>query len=172
LNHYQKHAAVILLALAAMTEAGRASSAIIMIESSARQFGVPVALALKVARMETGARCGVWGDHGRSGGPLQIYYPTAQRMFGVHSMKSFHHLSCATLLSYGMRHLKASYVAAHGSWWLAALKHNGGIGAGSHNRKARAYANSVMAGHYNPKRYLAGAHRKHHHKHHHRGIFG
>jgi hypothetical protein len=73
-------------------------------------------------------------------------------MFGVGSLKAFKRLSCATLNNMGMKHLAAAYRSTGGNMWLAALRHNGGIGAGPRNRKAALYANAVMGKHIKRKK--------------------
>jgi soluble lytic murein transglycosylase-like protein len=134
----------------------RGSDATVIITAAAYRYKVPTGFALRIARQETGVRCGLWGDHGRSGGPLQIFWPTAHGMFGVRSFKSFRRMSCAALTDLGMRHLAAAYRSAHGNQWLAALRHNGGIGAGPRNHKAARYANAVSGG----KKHKARKHRR------------
>jgi hypothetical protein len=119
-------------------------NAAVIVTAAAYRYGVPPSFALRIARQESGVQCGRWGDHGRSGGPLQIYWPSARMMFGVRSFKTFRQMSCASLTDLGMRHLKAAYRSARGNLWLAALKHNGGVGAGPRNHMARNYANAVM----------------------------
>ena len=91
----------------------RSSDASAIVTAAANRHGVPTSFALRVARQETGVRCGLWGDHGRSGGPLQIYWPTAHGMFGIRSFKTFRNLSCSALADLGMRHLAAAYRSAH-----------------------------------------------------------
>lgn len=132
----------------------RGSDAHALVVASARRHGVPVAFALRIARQESGVRCGRVGDRriGGSYGPLQILNRTARSMFGVNAAR----LSCAAQTDLGMRHLKAAYRAARGNLHLAALKHNGGIGAGYRNRMATRYANAVVGGGKKHKRKRRG----------------
>lgn len=130
----------------------RYASAHSHVVSSARRHGVPVSFALRVAKQESGVQCGRWGDRGKSGGPLQIYWPTARTMFGVRSFKRFRSMSCAALTDMGMRHLALAYRSARGNLWLSAKRHNAGIGSTAKSRHGRGYANAVVGGDKKQKR--------------------
>ncbi len=121
----------------------RYASARGLVVASARRHRVPQWLALKVGNMESGLQCGRVGDQGRSHGPLQIQIRTARALFGVRNVAR---LSCAAQTDYGMRHLAMELRRSGGNPWLAAKRHNAGLGASAKSRWGRDYANAVVGG--------------------------
>jgi hypothetical protein len=122
------------------------SDATSLVIRSASKWHVPKLLALKISRHESGTRCGVIGDQGRSHGPMQIQIATARGLFGI---SHINRLSCAVQTDLGVRHLAMAYKMSHGSWCGAAVKHNGGLGSKGGNYMTRVYANSVIGGCFN-----------------------
>lgn len=98
-----------------------------LIAAEARRQGVPVDLALKVAKIESGHRCNAVGPAtkvGRGQGPLQIM-PRSARGLG-HRGGPLN--NCGAGLHYGMKHLAMCWRGARGSKALAAHCHNAGPG--------------------------------------------
>jgi hypothetical protein len=114
-----------------------------LVISAANRYHVPKALALKIAKYESGLKCGLVGDQGRSYGPLQIQIRTARALFGI---RAVNRLGCAAQTDLGMRHLAMAFRMSGGSWCGTAVKHNGGLGAKGGNWMTRVYANSVIGG--------------------------
>lgn len=121
----------------------RYASAHGLVVASARRHGVPVGLALKIAKQESGIKCGRVGDQGRSHGPMQIQIRTARALFGVRNVSR---LGCAAQTDFGMRHLAMAYRISGRSWCGAAVRHNGGLGARGGHWMTRQYANSAIGG--------------------------
>lgn len=108
---------------------------------------VPREVALKIGRKETGVSCDKWGDGGKSGGILQIYWPTAQSKYAVETFEKFKGLSCEELTDLGMQHLKTCWRLAKGNLWKASACHNAGWGIFSGKRipsMAKRYADIVV----------------------------
>ena len=106
-----------------------------LIAASARKHGVPVKLALAVAKTESGFNCSARGAAGELG-PLQIK-PATARLIGYRG--SYAALrSCGAGLEWGMKHL-ALAIRGGGVW-----KHNQGLGAKSKSAAARAYERRVL----------------------------
>lgn len=108
-----------------------------MVRAEAIRQGVPVGLALAVAKHESGFKCSVIGKHGERG-VMQIK-PSTARGIGYRGTPSG--LSnCGTGIHYGMMYLKMAYNKAKGNVYRAALLYNGGLGS---NRKHSAYAETI-----------------------------
>ena len=104
--------------------------------AAARRFGVPVATALAVCRLESGFRCNAVGRAGELG-LLQIKLATARALGYRGSRRGL--LRCSTGAYWGMKHL-ARAIRMGGVW-----KHNAGLHARRPNAQARKYARKVAA---------------------------
>ena len=111
-------------ALAIMTSAAEARSAIPYVKQAAKHYGVPVSTAIKVCMVESRCRCNVRrGRHGEIG-PMQVLPRTAR---GIRmSLKG-----CKNQVYAGVKYLRMA-LRAGGVW-----KYNQGTGA---KRKSRAGA--------------------------------
>lgn len=111
-----------------------------LVISSAKRHGVPVHFALRVAKVESGVKCGRVGRAGERG-PLQILPSTAKGL-GYKNIKG---ASCATQTDAGMKHLAMCWKKTR-NLWRAAACHNQGISVAygrKVNRHAARYANKV-----------------------------
>lgn len=111
-----------------------------LVVSSAKRHGVPVEFALRVAKVESGVKCGRVGRAGERG-PLQIL-PSTARGLGYKNIRA---ASCATQTDAGMKHLAICWRKTK-SKWRAAACHNQGISVAygrKVNRQAARYANKV-----------------------------
>ena len=104
--------------------------------AAARKFGVPLATALAVCRLESGFRCNAVGRAGELG-LLQIKLATARALGYRGSRRGL--LNCSTGAYWGMKHL-ARAIRMGGVW-----KHNAGLYARRPNAQARKYARKVAA---------------------------
>ena len=112
-----------------------------IVKQMARKHGVPQSFAIRVARVESGIKCGRIGRAGERG-PLQILPRTAAGM----GYRNIRKASCATQTSAGMKHLAICYRGARGNQFRAAACHNGGIGTLRWKRipkSVQAYARKV-----------------------------
>lgn len=117
-----------------------------MVSREAMRQGVPVSLALSVAKHESNFKCHVVGRHGERG-VMQIK-PSTARGLGYKGPASG--LSnCSTGIRYGMIYLKMAYKKAGGNVYRTALLYNAGLGSG---RKKSAYAQKVSQKHYTQNR--------------------
>lgn len=111
-----------------------------LVISSAKRHGVPVDFALRVAKVESGVKCGRTGASGEKG-PLQIL-PSTARALGYKNIRA---ASCATQTDAGMKHLAICWKKTR-NLWRAAACHNQGISV-AYGRKvtkaAARYANKV-----------------------------
>lgn len=108
-----------------------------MVRSEAIRQGVPVGLAMSVAKHESNFKCSVVGRHGERG-VMQIKPSTAR---GIGYKGSASGLSkCATGIHYGMIYLRMAYKQAGGNVYKAAVLYNAGLGS---KRKRSAYAEKV-----------------------------
>ena len=105
-------------------------------KAAARRFGVPMATALAVCRLESGFRCNARGRAGELG-LLQIKPATARALGFRGSARKL--LSCSVGAYWGMKHL-ALAIRRGGVW-----KHNAGLYAKRPNHMARRYARKVAA---------------------------
>ena len=111
-----------------------------LVISSAKRHGVPVHFALRVAKVESGVKCGRVGRAGERG-PLQIL-PSTARGLGYKNIRA---ASCATQTDAGMKHLAMCWKKTR-NLWRAAACHNQGISVAygrKVNRHAARYANKV-----------------------------
>lgn len=111
-----------------------------LVISAAKRHGVPVEFALRVAKVESGIRCGRVGRAGERG-PLQILPATARGL----GYKNIRTASCATQTDAGVRHLAICWRKTHNKWRAAAC-HNQGISVAYGRRVSKAaarYANKV-----------------------------
>lgn len=129
--------AALVLAAAAAPAFGDASHLVV---SSAKRHGVPVGFALRVAKHESGLRCGRVGSSGERG-PLQIL-PSTARALGYKNIRG---ASCATQTEAGMKHLAICWHKTKNKWRAAAC-HNQGLSVAYGHRVSRSaarYANAV-----------------------------
>lgn len=113
-----------------------------LVKQMARKHGVPQAFALRVARIESGVKCGRIGRSGERG-PLQVLPRTAAGL----GYKNIRNASCATQTSAGMKHLAICWRSARGNQYRAAACHNGGFGILKRKRlpkSVQSYARSVV----------------------------
>jgi soluble lytic murein transglycosylase-like protein len=94
-----------------------------IVKQMASKHGVPQSFALRVAKVESGVKCGRVGAAGERG-PLQVLPRTAAGL----GYKNIRKASCATQTSAGMKHLAICYRGARGNQFRAAACHNGGFG--------------------------------------------
>lgn len=107
------------------------------VKSAARSHGVPVNFALKIAKIESGAKCGVHNHSSGATGPMQIL-PSTARKIGFRNIRS---ASCATQVNAGMKYLKFCIKHAHGNLYNAARCYNGGPGGmKTRNKSIHKYA--------------------------------
>jgi len=95
-----------------------------LVTSSAKAHGVPVHFALKMARIESGVRCGQRNPKSTASGPLQVLKGTARAMGYKGDIRR---ASCATQTHYGMKHLAMCYRGARGNQALAKRCHQVGV---------------------------------------------
>lgn len=107
-----------------------------LVTAEARRQGVPVAFALKIARIESGIRCHNHNKKSSASGPLQVLRGTA-RALGYRG--DIRRASCATQTHYGMKHLAMCYRGARGNQALAKRCHQVGVSAlyGKKHKKRR-----------------------------------
>lgn len=111
-----------------------------LVISSAKRHGVPVDFALRVAKVESGVKCGRVGGSGERG-PLQVL-PSTARSLGYKNIRG---ASCATQTDAGMKHLAICWRKTKNKWRAAAC-HNQGISVAygrKVNKSAARYANKV-----------------------------
>lgn len=108
-----------------------------MVKNEARRQGVPVGLALSVAKHESNFRCSAVGRAGERG-VMQIK-PRTARGIGYRGSPSGLN-NCRTGILYGMIYLKMAYKKAGGSTYKAALLYNGGLGS---KKKKSKYAEKI-----------------------------
>lgn len=109
-----------------------------MVKAEARRQGVPVHLALSVAKHESNFRCSAVGRHGERG-VMQIKPRTAKGLGYRGSASGLNH--CQTGIKYGMMYLSLAYKKARGNMQLAATYYNQGLGT---KRKNSRYAQKVV----------------------------
>lgn len=108
-----------------------------MVAAEAARQGVPVGLALAVARAESNFRCSAIGKAGERG-VMQIK-PRTARGVGYKGPASGLN-NCATGIRYGMIYLKQAYRKAGGNIYRAALLYNAGIHS---KKKSSPYAKKI-----------------------------
>lgn len=110
-----------------------------MVAMEAMRQGVPVGLALSVARTESRFNCGAIGRHGERG-VMQIKPRTARAMGYRGSPAGLN--NCQTGIKYGMIYLKQAHRRAGGNVYRTALYYNAGMWT---KRKKSAYAEKITA---------------------------
>lgn len=110
--------------LAAVTSAGNASDATSHVTNAAKAHGVPVGFALRMAKIESGVRCGRRNPKSTASGPLQVLKGTA-RSLGYKG--DIRRASCVTQTHYGMKHLAMCWRGARGNASLAKRCHQHGV---------------------------------------------
>lgn len=108
-----------------------------MVAAEAARQGVPVGLALAVAKAESNFRCSAIGKAGERG-VMQIK-PRTARGVGYKGPASGLN-NCATGIRYGMIYLKQAYRKAGGNIYRAALLYNAGIHS---KKKSSPYAKKI-----------------------------
>jgi soluble lytic murein transglycosylase-like protein len=112
-------AAIVVLLTVTTVRADGARSYVI---SAAAKYGVSQSFALRVAKIESGIKCGRVGSSGERG-PLQIL-PATARGLGFGNIRK---ASCKTQTNAGVKHLAICYHGAHGNHRRAAACHNAGF---------------------------------------------
>jgi Transglycosylase SLT domain len=107
-----------------------------LIIAAAERHGVPIALALRVAEVESQCDCFARGSHGELG-PLQIK-PATAKLIGYQGPEGPLQ-SCNEGLEWGMKHL--SLALRRGGVW----KHNQGLWAKQRNTNGIKYERTVFA---------------------------
>lgn len=108
-----------------------------MVAAEAARQGVPVGLALAVAKAESNFRCSAVGRAGERG-VMQIKPRTARGLGYKGSAAGLN--NCAVGIRYGMIYLKQAYRKAGGNIYRAALLYNAGIHS---KKKSSAYAKKI-----------------------------
>lgn len=111
-----------------------------LITKYAKAYGVPVALAHAVVRLESNFRPGVTGRAGEVG-LMQIKYATAQMMGYKGSRKALYDPD--SNLKFGMKYLAKARQLGGGSTCGTILKYNAGHGARKMTAGAKAYCSKV-----------------------------
>lgn len=109
-----------------------------MVRSEAIKQGVPVNLALAIAKSESNFKCSAVGRGGERG-VMQIKPRTARGIGYRGSPAGLN--NCRVGIHYGMVYLRMAYRAARGSVYRTALLYNGGLGS---KRKRSAYAEEIV----------------------------
>jgi len=123
----KKHLGVLALLLCSTILMGMGSQSVQnIVRAEAARQGVPVGLALAVAKHESGFKCNLIGRAGERG-VMQIKHSTAR---GIGYRGSASGLSnCATGIHWGMIYLRMAYRKARGNTYLTAILYNGGLGS-------------------------------------------
>lgn len=108
-----------------------------MVAAEAARQGVPVRLALAIAKAESNFRCSAVGRAGERG-VMQIKPRTARGLGYKGSPSGLN--NCAVGIRYGMIYLKQAYRKAGGNIYRAALLYNAGIHS---KKKSSAYAKKI-----------------------------
>lgn len=111
-----------------------------IVRAEARRQGVPESFALRVAKIESGVKCGRVGRAGERG-PLQILPRSAAGL----GFRNIGKAGCATQTKAGMKHLAICWRGARGNAARAAACHNGGFGMLKRKwpKSVRAYVRKV-----------------------------
>lgn len=126
------------MALSAAISTAHAGGVEKMVQTEAMRQGVPVGLAMAVAKTESRFRCGAIGRHGERG-VMQIKPRTARAMGYKGSPAGLN--NCQTGIRYGMIYLKQAHHRAGGNVYRTALYYNAGLGT---KRKKSAYAEKIV----------------------------
>jgi soluble lytic murein transglycosylase-like protein len=97
-----------------------------IVKSEAQRQGVPVGLAMKVAKAESNFRCSAVGRAGERG-VMQIKPATARGVGYKGSAAGLN--NCSTGIRYGMIYLRMAYKKAGGNWYRTAILYNAGLGS-------------------------------------------
>lgn len=109
-----------------------------MVQEEAMRQGVPVGLAMSIAKAESKFNCGAVGRHGERG-VMQIK-PRTARGVGYRGSPSGLN-NCRTGIRYGMIYLRQAHRRAGGNVYMTALYYNAGLGT---KRKKSAYAEKIV----------------------------
>ena len=109
-----------------------------MVRSEAIRQGVPVGLAMAIAKAESNFRCSAVGRQGERG-VMQIKPQTARGVGYKGSPSGLN--NCRIGIKYGMIYLRMAYRIAKGNIYRTALLYNGGLGT---KRKRSAYAEKIV----------------------------
>lgn len=109
-----------------------------IVRDEAIRQGVPVSLAVSIAKSESNFRCSAIGRHGERG-VMQIK-PRTARSLGYRGPDSGLN-NCKIGVHYGMLYLRAAYKTSKGSIYRAALLYNAGLGS---KRKKSVYAQKIV----------------------------
>lgn len=125
-----------LFVVGALAQPASAYDATAIVKAEARRQGVPVSFALKMARIESGVRCGQRNSRSTASGPLQVLKGTA-RALGYRG--DIRRASCAIQTHYGVKHLAMCWRGARGNPFLAQRCHQVGVSAlyGKKHKKRR-----------------------------------
>ena len=114
-----------------------ASDASSYVRSAAKTHGVPPHFALRIAKLESGVRCGVHNRSSGAVGPMQIL-PSTARTLGYRNIRRS---SCATQVNAGMKYLAYCLRITRHNHFQAAKCYTGGPGAlKTRNSRANKYA--------------------------------
>lgn len=122
---------------AALSTAAQATNVEQMVALEAKRQGVPVGLALAIAKTESKFKCGAIGRHGERG-VMQIKPRTARGVGYRGSPAGLSH--CQTGIRYGIMYLNLAHRKAGGNVYRTALLYNGGLAT---KRKKSAYAEKI-----------------------------
>ena len=114
-----------------------ASDASNYVKMAAKTHGVPQSFALRIAKLESGVKCGVHNRASGATGPMQIL-PSTARTLGYRNIRG---ASCATQVNAGMKYLSYCLRITRHDLFRAAKCYTGGPGAlKSRNSRAHKYA--------------------------------
>lgn len=133
----KKHISVLAIAAMIFTTPALSNGVRGMVAAEASRQGVPVGLALAVAKTESNFRCSAVGRHGERG-VMQIK-PSTARGLGYRGPASGLN-NCSTGIRYGMMYLKQAYRKAGGNTHHAAALYNAGLYS---KKKSNAYAKKI-----------------------------
>jgi len=113
-----------------------------LVTSAAKAHGVPVHFALRIAKIESGVKCGRRNPKSTASGPLQVLKGTAR---GLGYKGDIRRASCAVQTNYGMKHLAVCWRGSRGNARRAAACHYQGVSALKRvNKAGAAYARKVV----------------------------
>lgn len=127
------------IALSAAISTSAAGDVRQMVATEAMRQGVPVGLALAIAKTESNFKCGAVGRHGERG-VMQIKPRTANGVGYRGSPSGLN--NCQTGIRYGMIYLRQAHRRAGGNVYRTALMYNAGLGT---KRKSSAYAEKITS---------------------------
>jgi soluble lytic murein transglycosylase-like protein len=113
-----------------------------LVTSAAKAHGVPVHFALRIAKIESGVKCGRRNPKSSASGPLQVLKGTAR---GLGYKGDIRRASCAVQTNYGVKHLAMCWRGARGNAHRAAACHYQGVSALKRvNKAGAAYARKAV----------------------------